>query len=468
MGALGDMLTEVKKEYFTGAYETMNECLNDYIRRNKYWPMLQTKKISNELTLLHNTYIRNDVEHFKELYDESRSVVLDMNGLTIVVSLADKIPTTMSMEDYGKVMNTGDIYEKAYEGTMVYAYNYKDVWHFGTSTCSSIDNSRYFHPTKTHGEMFNEALKTYLPETETEQIRDEFCKLLNPDEAYGFLLVHYENCNTMNYAEEFQNDMYAVIFHIFTKEKTNGMMKKGTNLLENIGITNTKTAIINCTEGNLSVISSSKYETDFTYPSDFIEMFEDKNTYGIIIRSADKIYRVSNDEILNKETKNRANYNPWVNMLSVYMQCNPEYTVEKYIDEYLPSEKTNFIIKDLNGMSYNPTVIIHEVMKSLCDMLYGTYRETTYYNKNTRRYIMNHEIDASLAPIIRFHLAQLRNMQITSHAHAPLNYKAIRHYLCIKQSIKNIRLLIAYFTTIIQTPPRTVSCFVMLNSLLKM
>lgn len=466
MDALGNMLIEVKQEYFTGAYETMSECLNLYIRKNKYWPMLQTKKISNDLILLHNTYIRSDVEHFKDLYEATRSVVLDVNDLTVVVSLADKVPTTMSMEDYGNVMDSGDVYEKAYEGTMVYVYNYKDAWHFGTSTCASIDNSRYFHPTKTHGEMFDDALKTYLPETEN--MRDDFCKLLNPEEAYGFLLVHYENCNTMNYTEEFETDKYAVIFHIFTKEKTNGIIKKGKNLLENIGICYTEPYVIDKTASSIIIRSSTKYGTDFTYPSDFVEMVEDKNTYGVILRKDDKIYRVSNEEILKKEVNNRGNYNPWVNMLSVYMQCNPEYTIEKYIDEYLPSEKTNLIMKDLNGVSYNPTVIIHEVMKSMCDMLYDAYRRTTYYNKNTRRYNMNHEIDTSLAPIIRFHLAQMRNMQITTHSHAPLNYKAIRTYLCINQSIKNIRLLISYFTQIIQTPHKTVACFNMLNSLLAM
>lgn len=464
MAALDNMLVAVKEEYLSGAYETMEECLNDYIRKNKYWPMLQLKKISKDLMLLHNTYIRNDVSHFKDLYECARSVVLDMNDLTVVVSLADKIPSIMSVEEYGKVMQDGDLFEKAYEGTMVYAYNYKDTWHFGTSTCASIDNSRYFHPTKTHGQMFDEALRVYFPEAEN--VREEFCKSLYPQEAYGFLLVHYENANTMNYSQEFGREDYAVLFHILTKEKTKGFVPKDMHKLSELGIMYTKQITINRTDEAVAIRSVPEYETDFTYPIKFIEMVEDPNTYGVIVRSGDKTYRVSRKNVIKKEDTNRGNYNPWVNMLSVYMLCRPDYTIEKYIDEYIPSEKQNLIFKDMNGNTYNPTVIIHDVMRTMCDMLYNAYRETTYYNKLTHRYIMNREIDYSMAPIIRFHLAQLRNVQITTHTHAPLNYKAVRQYLCINQPIKNVRLLIAYFATLTHSSTRTATCFIMLNSFL--
>lgn len=464
MSALDNMLVEVKEMYLSGAYETMSECLNDYIRKNKYWPMIQTKKITDDLMLLHNTYVRNDIEHFKELYESARSVVLDMNDLTVVVCLADKVPTTLTIEQYGAVMKDGDLYETAYEGTMIYVYNYKDVWYFGTSTCASIDKSRYFHPTKTHGDMFDEALRTYFPDAEN--VREELCKSLYPEEAYGFLVVHHNNSKVMNYAQEFDKEDYAVIFHISTKQKTKGFVPKNMHLLAETGIKYTKQFSINRSENQISLRTAPEYGTDFTYPTKFLETVEDHMTYGVIVRSGENTYRVSHALVLKAEDNHRGNYNPWVNMLSVYMQCRPDYTIERYINEYLPTDKEALIIKDLKGNSYNPTVIIHEVMRKICDMMYSYYRETTYYNKVYRRYNMNREIDAMMAPIIRFHLAQLRNIQITTHTHAPLTYKAIRNYLCINQPIKNIRLLISYFMNVVHSPPRTVACFNILNSLL--
>jgi hypothetical protein len=47
--------------------------------------------------------------------------------------------------------------------------------------------------------------------------------------------------------------------------------------------------------------------------------------------------------------------------------------------------------------------------------LYTHYLDTTFYNKYTERYTINRECNAELAPIIRFHLAQLRDIQMTTH-----------------------------------------------------
>jgi hypothetical protein len=73
---------------------------------------------------------------------------------------------------------------------------------------------------------------------------------------------------------------------------------------------------------------------------------------------------------------------------------------------------------------------------------------------------------------MRFHMSQLRNIQVTTHDHSMISPHAIYHYLCHHQPMKNLRLLIKYFATTWITmnpsvfPPRTTECFFHLDTLL--
>ena len=62
-----------------------------------HWPYIQVKYFSSQcsLVMLHNVYKQDIPIQDKELYDECRSVVLDMDapeGKNIVLSLSKKIP----------------------------------------------------------------------------------------------------------------------------------------------------------------------------------------------------------------------------------------------------------------------------------------------------------------------------------------------------------------------------------------
>jgi hypothetical protein len=105
------------------------------------------------------------------------------------------------------------------------------------------------------------------------------------------------------------------------------------------------------------------------------------------------------------------------------------------------------------------------------DIIYAAYKATTTFNRNTKRFYIIREVDATLSPIMRFHMAQLRNIQITTHDHSIISPQAVYHYLCHHQTIKNLRGLVKAFATTTQTwaatfPPRTVECFVHLDTLL--
>lgn len=460
---ISDMIQKVQEDFIKGSHDTMEECLNQYIRKNKYWPMIQTKRFfgNHGLVLLHNTYKRDDVDHFKDLYEEIRSVILDLNapvGENIVVSLADKIPTRITTTEYQEKMKESDLCEKGYEGTMIYVYHHNDRWFFGTSTCPTVDSSRYFHPTKTHGEMLNEVLASYFPDLMTEEmtpkekgklLRDHFCSNLSPEKTYGFMLVHHENKHFMDYTEEF-GENYKVLVHIFTRDK----VTKGTTL-----------------DHDQSLAHLGLKYTEKIYYNNVVSCLENPLNYAMIVRTENQeVYKVSRPELIEKEGKDLGNANPWMNMLWVYMQGKPDYRVEDYIKEYLTDKQHSLTVFDKTGRPLAPIYMIHTAMCTIRDTLYSLYFSTTYYNKHTQRYTINMEVDKSLAPILRFHLAQLRNIQVTTHTHAPLNQKAVYHYLCYHQTMKNMRLLINHFATVCVNTGymnRAMECFVLLNDLLK-
>ena len=88
-------------------------------------------------------------------------IVLDFSlqlNNNVVVSYANNIPVRIDIDEYSHNINETDRYHEAYDGTMISVYNYQDEWHFGTSSCPDVNNSKFSNPKKTHGEMLDEVL----------------------------------------------------------------------------------------------------------------------------------------------------------------------------------------------------------------------------------------------------------------------------------------------------------------------
>lgn len=416
------------------------DTLLSILRKNHFWPALQTKKFFDHsgLVLLHNTYKRIDVDHFRELYDECRSVVLDLDapeGSNIVLSLAHSIPERLTLEQYAAIMADTDKCELAYEGTVISVYHHKDTWHFGTTSCPTVDRSRYFHPTKTHGQMLDEV----FPD------RTAFTSKLDTNKSYAFVLVHHENRHVMDYTATF-GENYAELIHISTRDRTT---------LSEDSLESTPLAEIGI-----------KYASVYDTPSAALQAAETAGVYGIIVKTDNgKIYKVSSNDIVKREERDLGNPNKWINMLSVYMQTKPDYHINDYIRDY--ATDLQFPTTE-SGRELAPTYLIHTVICTMRDILYYWYVRTTTFNPQTVRFRMNKEIDATLPPMLRFHIAQLRHLQVNHHTHSFLSPRAVYHYLCHHQTIKNLRGLITFFAT---TPGHGMTysqaeCFTILNQLL--
>ena len=459
--------------------KTMEEAFTSLLKTKHYWPALQWKKFFDRsgLILLHNTYKRTDVESFQELYDECRSVVLDLNapiGENIVITLANSIPERVEVDAYKQTAAVEDICQVSYEGTVISVYEYNGRWYFSTSSCPSVNASRYVHPTKKHGTMLDETLREIFPEaveaagegteTETEavaepvNVRDLFTAQLDPANVYFFILVHFENNHIMNYTNEFGSAQYKKLIHIMTRNK---------ETQEELTLPFAK-----FTEAPFA--DTIRYSKTFATHEEAIQWLEQAssqtvvNDFGVIVKKpSGKLLKVATSAMIHREQEDLGNPNPWMNMLWVYIQNRPHYHVNHYIEKYCP----NILFPvDQYGRTLAPVYMIHTVICTIRDCLYQCYRYTTMYYPEYNRWKMNKTLDEELPRIVRFHLSQLRNIQVTTHRNEYLTPHTVYHYICHHQSMPNLLKLIAYFAdtreNTFNLSARTCECFQMLHRLL--
>ena len=454
-------------------------CLISLLKKYHLWPMMKVKKFKgcSDIVLLHNTYIRNNVDNFKELYEQCRSVVLDFSlerNNNVVVTYANSIPERIDYNTFIAASYSAEdkVYE-AYDGTIITVYNYKDEWYFGTSSCPDANSSKFSHPTKKHGNMFDEILfkyfKGYLdaedtaltPEEFSAKLRGLFVQHLDPEMAYEFIIVHHENKHIVDYTG-LLGENYMEMFHINTKHRC--------SLAEN---------------DIMSSIIPSLLDAGVKYPLPFNniqEAYAHINTtpysYGLIVKkmvAADggdgngsgkvKLYKISTDAINYREETDPCHPNMWMNILAVYMKNKTEYTIKDYIANYNPY--INLPV-DNNGQKIDPTYLIHTIISTIKDSLYCYYKATTTYYPNYNRFKMNKEMDKQFPPIIQYHLAQLRNLQVNTYKTKMITMANVYHYICQCNDINNIKTLIQFFASnpINEMSPRTSMCFAIMTSLI--
>lgn len=448
-----ELINETYSE-FAAENDTYANCLIKVIKKHHIWPVIQVKKFkdNDNLVLLHNTYDRNNTTHFKELYDQCRSVIIDFSDSTIkmntVVSYSNNIPQRISIDDYAKQVQQNDRYQEAFDGTMITVYHYNDKWHIGTSSCPDVNNSKFNNPHKSHGQMLDEILFTHINpscEISSQDMRDLFTANLDKSIAYEFVLLHHENLHIIDYTNVLGPE-YKLIYHINSKNRYT---------LEEIDIT----------DKPLSHIG-------IQYPSYFKDMNEayacmnsNPYFYGVIVKQGSRLLKISPPHIEFKEETDPCNPNIWHNILMVYMKNKKDYQINDYIKMY--AQDLQLPVDD-KGIPLDPTYLIHTMILTLKDVLYNLYVATTTYNPKTNRFRMNKELDNQFPPVIRFHLAQLRYRQIQDYQGVMIRSKDVYTYLCHHNNVKNIRLLITFLATSTgyNIKERAALCLTVLNSLL--
>ena len=301
--------------------------------------------------------------------------------------------------------------------------------------------------------MLDEALSKFYPDidvTQSATLRDKFTSSLDVSKAYAFILVHHNNSHTVDYSSVL-GENYAVLVHIATRDRVNLSADDiSSKPLSSVGLFYPITF-----EDNTMALSHIR---------------ENKSVYGLLVNtSSGKTYKVCREEIVKQEECDLGNPNKWHNIMWLYMQNRTDYHIVDYQRDFAPNLD---IPRDLYGKQLVPTYIVHTVICTLRDILYTLYRSTTIYNLKSKRFRMNKELDATYDPLVRFHLAQLRHIQVDELIDNFLTKKEVYQYICQRQTLKNIRLLIRYFAGVAATSnnefmtPRAATCIVVLNHLL--
>jgi hypothetical protein len=475
---LYSLIDETFKLYETNAGNENNSyanCLITLLKKHHVWPLIKVKKFKgrSDIVLLHNSYIRNNIDNFKELYEQCRSIVLDFTlerNNNVVVTYANSIPERIHYNTYINTHYSPEdkVYE-AYDGTTITVYNHKDEWYFGTSSCPDANSSRFSHPTKTHGTMLDEILFKYFKQHSTAEeaaalaafaideevslkLRRLFTQHLDPNMAYEFIIVHHENKHIIDYTG-FLGENYMDMFHVNTKHRN--------SLIES---------------DLMSSIIPSLIEFGVKYPLPFNNIQESYAhinsslySYGLIVKKSVagkvKLFKISTDAINYREETDPCHPNVWMNILSVYMKNKTEYTIKDYIANYNPHLNLPL---DNNGQRIDPTYLVHTIISTIKDSLYAYYKATTIYYPNFNRYKMNKDMDKQFPPIIQYHLAQLRNLQVNTYKTKMITLANVYHYICQCNDINNIKTLIQFFATnpINEMLPRTSMCFAIMTSLI--
>jgi len=467
--SLKDLILTTYNTYDSNATYANN--LISVLKKYHFWPNIKVKKFKNndELVLLHNNYKMGNVLEYKNLYEECRSIVLDITlscNNNIVVTYANSIPRRISYDEYVKnLYNETDKYYEAYDGTIITIYYYKDRWYFGTSSCPDANSSKFSHPVLSHGAMFDEVLyKMYSKNPDISanlvgtyeeislKLREMFVSNLNKEHAYEFVLIHSENKHIIDYTSVL-GENYKELVHINTKNRVT---------LEEYDINSSSIQEL----FNLGV----KYPSFFENIIGAYNYINNNLSYGIIIKKSTgeglaKLFKISSDYINHREETDPCNPNVWMNILEVYMKNKQNYTIKDYIATYNPNIQ---LPTDNNGKEIDPTYLVHTIISTIKDNLYNYYKSTTTYNPTYKRYKMNRELDKQYAPIIQYHLAQLRNLQTNIFSKKLITCSNIYYYLCQCNDVKNIKTLIQFFASnpINEMQPRTSMCFAIMNSLI--
>jgi len=330
------------------------------LKEKHFWPQIKIKKFKDDknLCLLHNSYKRNDVEKFKDLYDECRSVILDFSksiGNNVVISYANSIPTRVSIDKYiTNLYEPSDICYTAMDGTLITVYYHNDKWHFGSSCCPDINNSKFSNPNKSHGHMFYETLyEIYKNNVDmfdpniSNILKDLFTANLSKLYSYEFVLIHYENKHIIDYTTTL-GENYKYLFHINTKNRIN---------LSDEDITTQPFSYLGI-----------KYPHKFSSLDEAIA-YTQSGTGSLIIKKQNKLLKVSNEKLYHLEEVHSNNYNKWYNFIYVYMLQKENYDINNYIEEFYPEMAIN----------NSAQLEISQVFAVITDVIYNLYIATTNY-----------------------------------------------------------------------------------------
>lgn len=419
-----------------------NNLYEFFSKNHKYNLFVKKYNESEHLLMIHNNQnIIKEKEKDNKIYNECRSIIIDTYDISKpkIVSYSHDNVLYSKIEEY--VEQENDIIEESYEGSMVNVFNYNDKWYFSSTKCPSINNSYFFCDKKSHGEMLDEILNQYYPNTEN--VRDEFVKNLDKNKCYFFIILHYENKYIVDYSNIY-GDNYKKLVHIITRDietqieeydtlKIDYLIKpkKFDNLIEAKEWLHINNNNICCKEG--LIIKRKNVE----------------NNKNILIKIPSYLYTS-----IRIEKPNYSNIR--IGCIEIFQRNNISYNPDNYLQKYYPNNIQSNL--DITG-------ILHFIFKNLSYELFNIYTYFTDYNVTNGKYekknievfnklFSNHQLKTFNNQILKLQYYQYKYFKKSFRQIDILNH--LRNHTCPKDiynMIKEHKVLVVHenFSEIFKT-----------------
>jgi len=415
-----------------------NNLYEFFSKNHKYNLFVKKYNEDENLLLIHNN---QKTSKENEIYNECRSIIIDTYDIPKIVSYSHDNVLYSTIEEYVKQEN--DIIEESYEGSMVNVFNYNDKWYFSSTKCPSINNSYFFNDKISHGEMLDEILKQYYPDTENVNVRDEFVKNLDKNKCYFFIILHHDNKYIVDYSNIY-GDNYKKLVHIITRDKETQIEEYDTLEIDYL-------------------IKPKKFD-NFVEAKEWLNNNNNNICYkeGLIIKRKNL---ENNKNILIKIPSNqytsirieKPNYsNIRIGCIEIFQRNNSSYNPDNYLQKYYPENIQSNL--DITG-------ILHFIFKNLSYELYNIYTYFTDYNVTNGKYekknievfnklFSNHQLKTFNNQILKLQYYQYKYLKKSFRQIDFLNH--LRNHTCPKDiynMIKEHKVLVAHenFSEIFKT-----------------
>lgn len=360
---------------------------------------------NNDLLMVHNSYDNNNTS---TIYNECRSFVIkleDSNVRMVAYShenMSEVLQNDFSLGDYDEV-------EQGYEGTSVSVF-FEQQWYFTTTRCTNIDSSYFYNTKITFGQLFDECLKNIDMDRET------FTDKLDKTHCYNFVIVHHENKYVIDYTEEFGNE-YAKLVQVIECEMNHLTQVHDTNI-PGVIVPQTFQCLEDC---NSPIVICKRFDSD-------------RDTY--------QYFKLQTSEHIQKCARKPKFTNNWYSYVQIYLNNNPDFTIDNFRDENNITDNYNVNDQDVNivGMIF---LLYKRTASILLDLVNHftefDYEHQTFTKINSDDY---EDLDEPEFAVLRHQIATLQNLVRKGKIRTSSNIVShLRRYVNVHQFMKIIRAL---------------------------
>jgi len=344
--------------------KNINNVIHNLLKNGIYSKIYET----DDLILLYHKF---DVPMYNEYTKECRSLIINKSTLKIVCYTGYN-PTIYNNTNLKiiKTLNTENIINICYEGTYLSLFNNNNKWYLSTRRC--LDSKQSIYKNKSHYQMFEEVITSVGYNN-----FDTFCEILNKNETYYFVLLHYENIHEIDYTYKFGSNYLKLCLSSIKNDK-----------LENINLYENKPSFASYNfKDNIFIaekVNMSEYNLNVKYCDDIKDE-------GLVIYNVDNLIKIQNINYQYKIVMG-SDKNIYKGLLFLYQNnklldyINNSNEYEKKIINPLNDDEYYDIVGIVNSVFKVISMEAYELFKQIYNIIDGTHKNEELYKILPKEY----------------------------------------------------------------------------------